>query len=359
MKSDFENNYYLFLFSKIQGLGSKNILKLLEKFPSPKELYKILLANPKILGDKLNHILQDKNFLSQTKEYFRNLDEKYISILDSAYPQNLKNIYDPPLFLFYQGNVDLLKSPNLVTIVGSRTTTDYHRHVLKNIFKDLCDTPLVIVSGLAVGIDTFSHRLALDHNLATIAVLGSGLNKYVLYPHENIKLAQEIIAKGGLLISEQSSNTKTQLYHFPKRNRILAGLSKATVVISGAQKSGTLITAQVAIDEGREVLALPGNINLRLSQGPNKLIKQGAAIIDCAEDIFKIYNLNKDLKISKTLFKNKYHAKIYSTLQTEPMKLVELTNLLGVSIADTSSLISEMEIRGLIKLNNLNQLEII
>jgi len=359
MKSDFANDYYLFLLSKISGLSSRVIIALLQKFGSPKKLYQQVLANPQILDNKISRFIQDKNFVLATKKSFETLAENYITIVDPLYPQNLKNIYDPPLFLFYRGNINLLKNKYLITVVGSRITTDYHRNIVKNIFRQLQNTPLIIVSGLAVGIDTFSHRQALDNNLPTIAVLGSGLSKYVLYPQENIDLAQEIINKGGLLISEQSARTKTQLYHFPKRNRILAGLSKATVVISGAQKSGTLITAQVAIDEGREVLALPGNVNLRLSQGPNKLIKEGAGIIDSAEDIFRIYNIDKHIKTTKIVFKNKHHAKIYSLLQTESINLVDLATRLNMPLAKINILISEMEVRGIIKLNNLNQLEII
>jgi DNA processing protein len=282
-----------------------------------------------------------------------------ISILDCDYPKLLKNIYDPPKLLFFKGNRKLLQSKDLLTVVGSRKTTDYHRNSLQNIITDLRNTPLVIVSGLAVGIDRLAHRYALDNNLPTIAVLGSSLDERKLYPQENLSLAREIINSGGLLLSEQSPETKTQLWHFPKRNRILAGLSRTTVVVSGAKKSGTLITAQVAIDEGREVLALPGNINLYLSQGPNKLIKDGAAVMDSAEDILRIYNINKKIITKKISFKNKDHAKIYSLLQTESLKLVALAAKLNIPLAATNVLISEMELRGIVKLNNLNQLEII
>jgi DNA processing protein len=282
-----------------------------------------------------------------------------IGILDLDYPELLKNIYDPPKLLFFKGNRKLLQSKELLTVVGSRKTTDYHLSSLQKIIADLKNTPIVIVSGLAVGIDRMAHRYALDNHLPTIAVLGSSLDERKLYPQENLSLAREIINSGGLLLSEQSPETKTQLWHFPKRNRILAGLSKATVVVSGAKKSGTLITAQVAIDEGREVLALPGNINLILSQGPNKLIKDGAAMMDSAKDILRIYNIDKQINNKKIIFKNKDHAKIYSLLQTEPLKLVALAAKLNKSLADTNILISEMELRGTVKLNNVNQLETI
>lgn len=354
-----KNDYYLFLFSRLNGLGSKTIITLLQKFGSPSKLYKLFQSHPEILNSKINNLLQDKNFVLESKKAFEALAEDYITILNPLYPQNLKNIYDPPLFLFYRGNIDLLKNPYLLTIVGSRTSTNYHSSTVKGLLKDLAKTPLVIVSGLAIGIDAMSHKEALANNLPTIAVLASGLSKQILYPPENVALAEEIIAKGGLLISEQSSQTKTQLYHFPKRNRILAGLSKATIVISGALKSGTLITAQVALDEGREVLALPGNINLKLSQGPNKLIKEGASIIDSALDIFKIYNIDKQILEAEIIFKNPAQAKIYALLQMEATNLNDLAEHLSLPLVKINILVSQMEIAGIIKYNHLNQLEII
>lgn len=359
MKSDFQNNFYLFLFSKIKGLGSNTIIPLLKKWPSPQNLYQEAITDQNLFNVAVRKQLRDKNFISNVKKSFAALGEDYITILDPLYPPNLKNIYDPPLFLFYRGNIALLKNNYLLTMVGSRTSTDYHRNCVHNIFQGLKNTPLIIVSGLAVGIDTLCHLKALNNNLKTIAVLGSGLNKNKLYPQENVCLAEEIIKNNGLLLSEQSSQTKTKLYHFPKRNRILAGLSKATVVISGAEKSGTLITAQVALDEGREVLALPANINLRLSWGPNRLIKDGATLLDSAEDILKIYHLEKNSRPKTILFKNTYHAKIYSLLQTEPMNLVDLSIKLGWPLQKINVFISEMEITGLIKANQANQLEII
>lgn len=349
MKSDLKNDFYLFLFSRINKFGTRTILSLISKYGSVDNLYDKLLAAKIINTD----------FIKSAQKDFARINENYISILDKKYPDILKKIYDPPLFLFYRGNINILQNPNLLTVVGSRTTTDYHTNCLKKIFHSLADTPLTIVSGLAMGIDSLAHREALKNNLPTIAVLASNLDDKHLYPQTNLGLAKDILNKKGLLISEQSRLSKTRLYHFPKRNRILAGLSRATIIISGAQKSGTLITAQVAVEEGRDVLALPGNINLRLSQGPNKLIGQGAGLLNSAEDILTLYNINKTIETKKIIFTNKSHAKIYSLLQTEPMKLIDLADNLKLSIKQTSTLVSEMEIKELIKYNNLNQLEII
>lgn len=285
-------------------------------------------------------------------------DKGCISISDAGYPDLLKNIYDPPEVLHFKGNKELLKYKNLLTIVGSRKTTAYHRTILQKIIADLKDKPIVIVSGLAVGIDGLSHRYALESGLPTIAVLGSCLDWSSLYPQDNLGLAKEIIANDGLLLSEQAPGEQTQLWHFPRRNRILAGLSRATLVVSGAKKSGTLITAQVAIDESRDVFALPANINLTLSQGPNQLIKNGAQVITSANDILKYFNLDK-VKTKQIVFKNKIHAKIYSTLQTESLSLVELAKRLSQPTSQTNILVSELELQGLVQFNQFNQIEIL
>ncbi|RJQ34174.1 DNA-protecting protein DprA [Candidatus Parcubacteria bacterium] len=351
MKSDFrlknEENFYLYFLSNIKGLSHHNIWQWLNQRPN----------------DKIEGIIKEKEkdekFISQAQENFLSLKEPYISILDPEYPALLKTIYDPPLFLFYRGNKKLLQAEKLLTIVGSRTTTDYHTNSARKIIAQLKDTPLVIVSGLAIGLDALAHQAALENKLPTIAVLGSGLDDSVLYPKSNLALAKKIIEQNGLLLSEYPALTPPALHQFPRRNRLLAGLSQATLVISGALKSGTLITAQVAIDEGREVLALPGNINYTLNQGPNKLLKSGADIFVEIEDILQIYKLDKKIKSQTINLKNKSHAKIYSLLQTEPMSLIRLSQKTELPLDKLNPIISEMEINGLVKFNRFDQLEIL
>lgn len=352
MKSD----YYLFLLSKIKGLGNANIYKLIKKYGN---LDKTKTGS---FPDKIQRLIKsayaDDIFLSQTKKLWQNIDEPFISIYDQKYPTLLKNIYDPPLFLFYRGNIDLLNK-NIITIVGSRTLCNYHEASVKKIVGQLKNSNLVITSGMAMGIDSIAHQAALNNNLATIAVLGSSLNETKLYPQENKTLAQQIIKNNGLLISEYDENTKTQIHHFPKRNRILAGLANTTIVISGAKKSGTLITAQVALDEGRNVYALPGNINNPLSSGPNNLIKNGAQILNSAEDILLDYNINYKVIKKKLSFDNKIHAKIYSILQTESLNPKELSQKTGLSPELLNMSVSEMELLGIIKTNQQNIIEIV
>ncbi len=275
MKSDLENRFYLFLLTQIKGLGIVTIWSLLKKERSSKDLYLKIIKEDEAIPPAISSFIKRKinsYFINKVKKDFLNIKEDYICILDKEYPELLKNIYDPPLFLFYRGNIKLLANSNLITIIGSRQTSIYHQDSLKEITEDWQD--IIIVSGLALGMDSLSHKIALKKELNTIAVLGSGLDQ--IYPKVNIKLAQDIINNNGLLLSEYSQNTKPSKYTFPQRNRILAGLSEIIIVISGTLKSGTLITAQVALEEGREVYALEDTTKRELSKGPNSLIKEGA-----------------------------------------------------------------------------------
>ncbi len=285
MKSDFTNEAFaLFYLSQIPGLGSHLISQLLKQYTKPSAI--ILSQAHKLIA----RLAEDYNFWIAAQKNFVPY-QNCLTILDENYPPLLKQIYDPPLFLFHRGNLKLLSSPYLLTMVGSRQVTYYHQQSLREIISKLRNTPLILVSGLALGTDALVHQEALNNSLPTIAVLGSGLADQVIYPKTNYQLSQQILANGGLLLSEYPPNAKAEIYNFPQRNRILAGLSRATVIISGTAKSGTLITAQLALEEGRSVYALPGNIDLELSQGANLLIKQGANILLEAEDIQQEYGL--------------------------------------------------------------------
>ncbi|KRL90839.1 DNA-processing protein DprA [Lactobacillus kalixensis] len=200
-----------------------------------------------------------------------------ISFFDSEYPEQLRQIYQPPLILFARGNLDLLKK-EIVTIVGSRMATDYSYQVINRLMPNLVKQDLVIASGLAKGVDSLAHEAALRNNGKTIAVVGNGLNHY--YPLQNHNLQDEIVQKG-LILSEYLPDTPPRPFRFPQRNRILSGLSRSVIVTEAKEKSGSLITANLALQENRDVYAVPGPITSTLSEGPNKLIEAGAnPIID-------------------------------------------------------------------------------
>ncbi|WP_125608228.1 DNA-processing protein DprA [Lapidilactobacillus bayanensis] len=207
--------------------------------------------------------------------------EKYLTIFDADYPIELAEIYQPPLLLFYRGRRELLRRRKLA-IVGARMCTTYSQHCLRRLLPELIQANLVTVSGLASGVDTLVHQETLRSNGQTIAVIGNGLN--VVYPQAN-QLLQEQIGQVGLVISEYLPDAPPQKFHFPQRNRIIAGLAAGTLVTEAKQRSGSLITANLALQENRNVYALPGGIFAPLSQGTNELIQAGALPVLCAQDI--------------------------------------------------------------------------
>lgn len=200
---------------------------------------------------------------------------KVISFFDNEYPERLRQIYQPPLILFARGNLKLLNQ-KIATIVGSRLATAYSQEVINKMVPELVKQKIVIASGLAKGVDTMAHQAALGNNGRTIAVLGNGLNHF--YPMQNHFL-QEQIASSGLLLSEYLPDTPPRPFRFPQRNRLLAGISESVIVTEAKEKSGSLITANLALQENRDVYAVPGPVTSVLSEGPNRLIEAGATLI--------------------------------------------------------------------------------
>jgi len=212
-----------------------------------------------------------------------------IDIESKEYPKQLKNIYDPPLKLYVLGNNEILKQDG-IAIVGTRNASEYGKNVALQLSKKLCENGINIISGLALGIDSYAHWGSLRKNNIgkTIAVLGSGLDE--IYPKQNLELAKRIINSGGCIISEYPVGTKPQKQNFPQRNRIISGLSKGVVVVEAGEKSGSLITADFALEQGRDVFAVPGNILNKTSVGPNILIKQGAKLVTDYRDVITEYS---------------------------------------------------------------------
>ncbi|WP_233711046.1 DNA-processing protein DprA [Lederbergia citrisecunda] len=207
----------------------------------------------------------------------------YITYNDPEYPRQLKEIHDPPLILFYMGDKSLLSKPS-IAVVGARAASQYALKGLDFILPQLIKNNIVIVSGLAKGTDTYAHEKTINFGGKTIAVLGGGF--FHLYPSENKALAGKIV-KNHLLLSEYPPIIKPERWHFPMRNRIISGLAKGTVVIQAKKRSGSLITADMALEAGREVFALPGPINDSLSEGTNHLIQQGAKLVTSGSDILE------------------------------------------------------------------------
>lgn len=224
--------------------------------------------------------------IEETVQRYKNEGVQWVSIFDSRFPEYLRHIYDPPALLFYKGDLDLLKE-NLLSVVGSRKHSRYALDILQQFMPSLVHSDIVTVSGLAKGVDTLTHRLTMDHGGKTIAVIGCGLD--IFYPIENKDL-QMTIAKKHLLLSEYPLGTKPLKYHFPMRNRIIAGISLGTLVVEAKYRSGSLITANLALREGREVFAVPGNILNPYCEGTNDLILHGASCVLNGEMIAQRFN---------------------------------------------------------------------
>ena len=242
-----------------------------------------------VLGDLKYSLPEETNKWIESMDWdleIKRLQEqkiKVLTILDGAYPQRLKEIYLPPIVLFYRGNLSLINQ-RAVAIVGSRDHSKYAKDCIHELIPSLVKDDIVIISGLARGVDTLAHEESLKANGNTIAVIGSGLD--VVYPPENSKL-YDVIAKKGLILSEYPLQSRPLKFHFPYRNRIIAGLSHGVCVIEAKEKSGSLITANLALSENREVFAVPGSIFSIHSKGTNSLIEAGACLVSSGETISK------------------------------------------------------------------------
>lgn len=278
------NNFELFKLKKA-GLSNLNILAILNY--QQKYHKSLSLRNMTIVSQCQNPLLFIEKYKALDIKALRQEFNKYpsLSILDDTYPLELKHCYNPPVLLFYQGNLDLLNHPKLA-VVGARAATTTGTKSVQKIIKELGNR-FVIVSGLARGIDTSAHLASLKNGGSSIAVIGCGLD--VFYPKENKQL-QEYMSKNHLVLSEYLAGEPPLKFHFPERNRIIAGLSKGVIVADAKLRSGSLITCERAMEEGRDVFAIPGNILDGKSDGCHHLIKEGAKCITSGLDILSEYS---------------------------------------------------------------------
>lgn len=267
------------------GISWSAVLQYIMRDPSlqmkPRYIQQNLFSSTAHTNLPSTTFLQSEIVIEQIRQYEKN-GIKAITILDENYPSLLKEIYQPPWVLFAKGNLSLLAKQPKLAVVGSRQATQYGKSAIRLLFPPLVEKGVVIVSGLANGIDTLAHENAMKNGGDTIAVIAGGLNR--IYPKENTELAREMM-KTQLVVSEYPPNTKPERWHFPARNRIISGMSNGTFIIEAKRKSGSLITANYAVNEGREVFSLPGSIFNPYSSGTNDLIQQGAKPVMSSEDI--------------------------------------------------------------------------
>jgi len=304
----------------------------------------------------------DEQIISEFLEWREKVDEEKICKVlehekitcitkdDANYPKLLKEIYDPPFCLFIKG--ELKQTDFTLAVVGPRRFTNYGKQVTDEIVMPLANQGITIVSGLAYGIDGIAHEATLKANGYTVAVLGSGIDEKHVFPTEHRGLAREIVAKGGAIISEYPPGTVPTKYTFPRRNRIVAGMSLGTLVIEAAEESGALITAQCTLDNGRELFAVPQNITSLTSVGVNNLIKNGAHPVTSADDILNVLNLRDVKKFvdnQKIIPASPAEEKLLAHLSREPLHVDALVKLSSLDSPTVNATLTIMEMTGKVR----------
>jgi len=280
----------------------------------------------------------------------KKLGIRALTLLDDEYPALLRQVADPPPVLFVRGRLTI-EDGQAVAIVGTRRATSYGQAVAQRLARDLAAAGVTIVSGLAKGVDTQAHRAALDAGGRTLAVLGNGLDQ--VYPPENAGLARQIVdTNAGAAVSEFAPGVPPDAVNFPRRNRVISGLSIATVIVEAGERSGALITADFALEQGREVMVVPGNINSPMSLGPNGLLKQGATPVTSAQDVLDALGPRESEVATPPLARHvpelgPQETTVWQALGGEPRHVDDLARTLGGRPGDVSATLALLELRGL------------
>lgn len=361
-KLNFEQLADLLLLLSVDGIGPGKIRNLLARF---KKVNKILnssyseLVKADGISKELASRIQKANArrktiaeqLEKDLSKLHKINGRIITVWDEEFPALLKKIYDPPLILYVKGNF-VEKDDYPIAMVGTRQPTSYGKIQTEKITEELTTQGITIISGMARGVDSIAHRTAIKNNGRTIAVIGSGLD--VIYPPENKKLFDEISEKG-VIISEFNMGSKPDAPNFPKRNRIISGLSLGTVIIETGITGGAMQTARLALDQNREVFAIPGNLGVRQAEGNNLLIQRSEAkLIRSAEDIL----IELELKLKPVIGKNipkpqidltVFEEKILSALNNDPIQIDKIAEKADMSTSDCLVNLLSLEFKGLVK----------
>ncbi len=271
------------------GLGPRRILEASREWSAPREIFRMSLTELEAMrfpAHVAQYVFDGKARQVAEEEWARTtaLGARIVSLSSPEYPERLREIYDPPPVLWVRGNAQLLARPS-IAIVGTRHPSPYGSGVAEMLARDLAARRMLVVSGMARGIDTCAHKGALAARMPTVAVWGTGID--VIYPKENKKLAEEILAAGGAIVSELPVGTFPAPQNFPRRNRILSGVSVGVLVVEASENSGTRVTARCAEEQNRDLFAVPGNVTNKSSWTPNTLIKQGAKLVATWEDVWE------------------------------------------------------------------------
>lgn len=361
---------YLYFLTRVDGLGSVRVKRLIDKFKSAENVFG---ASAIELAEVENISIKTADEVLKTRQAFNELENEYLELAekleklsigvltfhDDDYPLLLKKIYDPPALLYYRGNLDTKKLENCVGIVGTRKPTDYGKKMSEMFAAELSNLGITVVSGFARGVDTIAHRTVLNNpNGYTAAVFGCGID--IIYPPENKKLYTEMM-ENNLLLSETDVSAIPDAVNFPKRNRIISGLSFGTIVIESDYDGGALITARTALDQSREVFAVPGYITSKQSRGTNALIKNGQAkLVENIDDVLAeiqnkltVTQLNgsapvKELPSAELKPTEKL---IYDMIsgKNEPVHIDLISELTGLNISDSLVSLLNLEFMGCVE----------
>lgn len=355
-----KNIKYWIWLNTIIGLGSRKYQQIIDRFGDPESLWKLPDEEMKkltFIPKSIINQLIDRKIKAEVDEHLERIYKNNIKVLtinDDLYPAYLKKIYNPPIVIYLKGT--LIENEKAIAVVGSRVATPYGLKMAETISYELSKCGITVISGMARGVDSKAHIGALNSGGRTIAVLGCGLD--TAYPPENDKLMKRI-EETGAVISEYVPGVMPFPQNFPARNRIISGISMGVVVIEANEKSGSLITADFALEQGREVFAVPGNVNSLYSKGTNKLIRDGAKIVTCIDDILEEVNVFRntsmssfDQKVSQldSIFRylDADEKIIAECLYNEEMHINTLAKKSGMEIKNINAILVMLELKGVV-----------
>ena len=349
------NTISLHCFNTLPQIGPKSLAKIQEAGAHRLWLEGNLSEFQSILGPRARldwyqefSQLNREKFLEQELRYLTQENIQVINRQDASYPSRLLEISTPPTILYVKGDISGLD--NALSIVGTRKYTPYGARIAEKLSRELSEAGIPIISGLALGIDSIAHRGCLDGNSKTIAILGGGMSSQALYPRTNQSLANAIVSSGGALVSEFPPKSKPRRENFVLRNRIVSGIARGILVIEAPIKSGTMTTVKYALEQNRDVFAIPGNIDVKNSEGTNQLIKQGAYIVTQVEDILNVFGLEiikRELNLSQF---QPEQIVILQHLTNTPLTIEKLSELTKQEVMDLMATLSILELSGIVTL---------
>jgi len=351
MSKNNENKYILAADIALNTLGNERLKKIKKSGLSFEDLWEKPTGEIRAkLGNEeyVTKFLKERENIDPDIE-MEKLDRqniKFVTLFDEKYPKLLKEIFSPPIIIYYKGDISILDK-HTIAVVGSRKFTPYGKNATEKIVSGLAQAEYIVVSGMALGIDTFAHETTLANNGKTAAILGCGLD--TPYPSTNANLFKRIVESGGVVISEYMPGKPPLPQHFPARNRIISGVSKGTLIVEGNIKSGALITARDTLEQNRDVFAVPGPIFGESSSGTNQLLKMGANLATQAEDILEYYGHTIDEKRVSTKPSNEAETVIFEVLKDGQLHIDDIIKTSGKESQFINSTLTLMEIKGKVK----------